>query len=332
MNPELDAYKTRRINNLRNIYSINCKRVVQYYNNLIYNMSRSRISNKTQQIQKLMNECKKTLMLLAQKLDTEISAIQNLMPAVIAPFQAKKALMVGINYVGTPNQLNGCINDVESMKVRLTTNYGFDPANITTLTDDTANKPTRDNILMEFTKLLANANSGDLLFFLYSGHGSYTMDLNGDETDGRDEMIISSDLKGILDDDLKKIITANLKKDVTLFALFDSCFSGSVLDLRYQYIDSLNYDTFTENDRQLDTPGNVLMISGCSDNQTSADANINNKFNGAMTWSFLECVTPDICWRDLLKNMRSTLQSSSFSQLPQMSSGVIFNIDSKVFL
>ena len=96
-------------------------------------------------------------------------------------------------------------------------------------------------------------------------------------------------------------------------------------------MDSLNYDSFTENDKQLDTLGNVIMISGCSDTQTSADASINQRFNGAMTWSFLECVAPDICWRDLLKNMRSALKSRGFSQLPQMSSGSIVNIDDKVF-
>ena len=167
---------------------------------------------------------------------------------------------------------------------------------------------------------------------MYSGHGSYTIDRNGDEKDARDEMIIPLDMHGIVDDELKQIIQTNLKTNVTLFALFDSCFSGSVLDLRYQYLDSLNYESFTENNKQLDTQGNVIMISGCSDQQTSADASISGRFNGAMTWSFLECATPDICWRDLLKNMRKALKASSFSQLPQMSSGSIVNIDHKVFL
>lgn len=331
-NPELNVYKTTRINNLRNIYNVNYKRIVQYYNQLISNVSRSRIANKPAQIKKLTNECNQAILSLKQKLDADILAIQNIAPVVIPPFQNKKALLIGINYIGTPYELNGCINDVESIKTRLITTSGFTNDNITKLTDNTPVKPTRNNIINELTKLLANSVSGDLLFFLYSGHGSYTMDRNGDETDKRDEMIIASDMNGVLDDDLKRIIQTNLKKDVTLFALFDSCFSGSVLDLRYQYLDSLNYDSFTENNKQLDTQGNVLMISGCSDKQTSADASINNKYSGAMTWSFLECVTPDICWRDLLKNMRTKLLSSSFTQLPQLSSGSIFNIDSKVFL
>lgn len=322
--------KLKRITNLRNIYSLNCKKVVQYFNQILYKVSRSSALNKSAQIGKLMAEYKKQLLFLSTKLESDIQKVNELVPSIIASSANKKALLIGINYTGTPYQLNGCINDVSSMSDKLSTVFGF--TNIMTLTDETDLKPTRDNILSEFVKLLANAQSGDLLFVLYSGHGSYILDKNGDETDGQDELIITSDLKGIIDDDLKAIIKTNLKKDVTLFAMFDCCFSGTILDLRYQYLDSLNYDTFTENDKENDTEGNVLLISGCTDKQTSADANINNRYQGAMTWSMLQTLQPNITWCDLLKNMRSLIKGSNFTQIPQMSSGKIVDITGKVFL
>ena len=330
MSTDFEQFKAKRINNLRNIYSLNCKKVSQYYNLLIYRVSRSGSLNKSVQIGKLMTAYNNQMLALANKLDSDIQAVQNLVAPIVAPFTNKKALMIGINYVGTQYQLIGCINDVTAMSAKLTTDYGF--TDITSLTDETLVKPTKANILSAFTNLLANAQSGDLLFVLYSGHGSYILDTNGDETNGRDEMIIGSDLLGILDDELKSIIETNMKSGVTMFAMFDSCFSGTVLDLRYQYFDSLNYDNFTENDKELLTPGTVVMISGCDDNQTSADADINNVYNGAMTWSMLQCLQPNISWSDLLKNMRTALKGSGFSQLPQMSSGQIMDVTSKVFL
>ena len=149
MNPELNVYKTTRINNLKNIYNVNYKRIVQYYNQLISNVSRSRIANKPAQIKKLTNECNQAILSLKQKLDADILAIQNITPVVIPPFQNKKALLIGINYIGTPYELNGCINDVESIKTRLITTSGFANDKITTLTDNTPVKPTRNNIINE---------------------------------------------------------------------------------------------------------------------------------------------------------------------------------------
>ena len=43
-----------------------------------------------------------------------------------------------------------------------------------------------------------------------------------------------------------------------------------------------------KNSNNIDTLGDVFMISGCTDLQTSADSVFNNKANGAMTWSLLE--------------------------------------------
>jgi hypothetical protein len=84
----------------------------------------------------------------------------------------------------------------------------------------------------------------------------------------------------------------------------------------------------------LETKGNVLMISGCADNQTSAEAIINNNNNGAMTWSLLEVLkeNKNITWRALIKAMRDLLKKSEYNQIPQFSSGKFSDIDTKIFI
>ena len=331
MNQELLQYKKNRFADLKNTYNKNCNSVIQYYNNIITIILRSNALNKSQQINKVKNILAKNITNLKSKYNADCLIIQNFIPNQIIINKSKKALLIGINYIGTNNELYGCINDVNCIKERIS-NQGFN--NINVITDLTQTKPTKLNILKEFTNLLTNSQSGDLLFFLYSGHGSYTLDKNKDEQDGYDELIVSSDLQSILDDDLKTIIQKHLKKDVTLFAMFDSCFSGSVLDLRYKYMDSLNYDNYTENDKDEITIGNVYMISGCTDEQTSADSVFDNKPNGAMTWALLESLKqkPNVSWRELVKNMRDKLKTSNYDQLPQFSSGTFVDIDTHVFI
>lgn len=333
MSAELIAYRQRRINALINAHRMNVNRLYSGVLVNIQNIQRTRLSaqSKRVQINNVIASYNANVRILVTNRNNNIDIIKNYVPPALKINKNKKALLVGINYTGSAYELNGCINDVNTIKDRIS-QQGFQSIN--TLTDLTSDKPTRENILKELTALLSNGQEGDLLFFSYSGHGSYTLDKNGDENTLYDQLIIPSDFKEIIDDELKAIIHANLKKGVTLFALFDSCFSGSVLDLKYQYMDSLNYDKFTENDKQLETNGNVFMISGCNDYQTSIDAVINNKATGAMTWSFNEALKQnDKCsWRELVKNMRNLLKASQYDQIPQFSSGTFENIDAQVFI
>ena len=331
---ELSIFKQNRIKNLQNIYK---NSISKLYNILLINIAKYKLARflsqnaKQSNINKLITQYNANVNTLTTNYNQNIINIQKFTPNPVIINKNKKALLIGINYTGTQNELYGCINDVKCIKDKICKS-GF--TDITVMTDLTAKPATKDNILTEFKNLLMNSQSGDLLFFLYSGHGSYILDRNGDEKNGYDEMIVSCDLRGILDDELKTIIQTYLKKDVTLFAMFDSCFSGTVLDLKFQYLNSLNYDKYTENANDLETDGTVIMISGCTDNQTSADAFINNKANGAMTWALLEGLaqSPNCSWRELVKKMRDLLKTSKFTQIPQISSGTFINIDTLVFI
>jgi len=331
MGTEIEQYKANRVYILKNKFLYDKKFLTNYYNNLINIVLKSKARNKASQINNLHASYTNQINNLLNQLNNAINKVNAYQPPLVQNVKNKNALLIGCNYNGSQYKLNGCINDVKNVKTLINKN-GFN--NVTLLTDETETKPNKSTILNEFKKLLVNSNSGDLLIFSYSGHGSYVLDKNGDETDGYDELIVPLDLNVITDDELKIIIQTYLKPNVTLFSLFDCCFSGSVLDLKYQYLDSLNYDNYTENDKTNDTLGNVLMISGCTDEQTSADAFINKTSQGAMTWSFIESVNnnPKLSWRELIKSMRDLLKKSNYEQIPQLSTGQIFNIDSKIFV
>ncbi|KAF8914273.1 caspase domain-containing protein [Gymnopilus junonius] len=153
----------------------------------------------------------------------------------------KKALCVGINYFGSGQELKGCINDVHNMKNFLMSEYGYKSEDIVTLTDDATNprmKPTRENILQAMQWLVRGAQPNDSLFFHYSGHGGQTKDLDGDEGDGYDEVIYPLDFESnghIVDDLMHDIMVKPLPAGCRLTAIYDSCHSGTALDLPYVY-------------------------------------------------------------------------------------------------
>jgi hypothetical protein len=88
------------------------------------------------------------------------------------------------------------------------------------------------------------------------------------------------------------------------------------------------------NEKVEETIGNVFMISGCMDTQTSADAYINKQAQGAMTWSFLETLNSKstLSWNELIVNMRSLLANSQYEQIPQFSSGKNIDFITKNFI
>jgi hypothetical protein len=334
MSTELDLYKKNRISEITAIYNSNIARLIAALNSNISSIKRSFLSNKQTRINTLINNYNRDVAILRNNLiayTKQINAFKPEFTIVNKNIKNKKALLIGVNYINTAYELSGCIDDTTRMKTLLTS-HGFTDCKV--LTDLTAVKATKFNILNELKKMLVGAKQGDVLFLHFSGHGSYTYDRNNDESDGRDEMIISCDIQVILDDELKAIIKTHLPREVTIVGLFDSCHSGTILDLKFLYLDSNNYDNYTENNKVAECQGNVIMISGCMDAQTSAEAFINNKPQGALTWSFIDSITKkqNSSWRELLKTMRDTLKTGGYDQIPQLSTDSIYDIDSAVFI
>lgn len=153
----------------------------------------------------------------------------------------RRALLIGINYFGQNGELRGCINDTKNVSAFLIEKYGYRREDMVILTDDQRDpvlQPTKQNILRAMDWLVQGAQPNDALFLHYSGHGGQTQDLDGDEEDGSDEVIYPVDFKTaghIVDDEIHLKVVKPLQAGVRLTAIFDSCHSGSVMDLPYLY-------------------------------------------------------------------------------------------------
>jgi hypothetical protein len=265
----------------------------------------------------------------------------------------KKALLVGINYIGTENELRGCINDVNNMNNFLLS-IGYTQKNIIRLTDKTIKKPIKQNIIDNLVRLINNAVAGDELFFLYSGHGTIVVDESGDEVETHTDSAICPldyQTKGVIvDDDIRSLLLP-LKKNVKLIIVLDSCNSGTCCDLKYNYKDlsynKPNADMITYNSSQwvakqtlllnnnyTDCVGNIYMISGSGDTQTSADTVINGKPSGALTGILLnifQSYNNILPWTTLLKDLNCILKTTGYTQRPRLSSGKKLNLKVNVF-
>jgi len=306
------------------LYTKNVAALNKYCNDMILQIQKSllRLAMKNQRIQSVKNFYNQTLQAITKKRDDDLK---------MATTGNYKALLVGINYKGTSYELKGCINDVQNITQYLVSqNISADKMCI--LTDDTDIKPTKNNIINYFTKLLTDAKSGDQLVFFYSGHGSTIVNTSiNKDVEPLDDVLITIDSNCIIDDDLNEIIQKNLKPNVKLFVLFDCCHSGTMLDLRYNFpVDDTKPGIIIDNSSE-NTKSNVFYISGCKDDQTSMETFINSKTQGALTWAFLEAVKQNnnnMSWKMLVKTIRDNLKKYQFIQIPQFSSGLSCDVNS----
>ena len=227
-----------------------------------------------------------------------------------------KALLVGINkYPNPQNELRGCINDILDMEHFISeTNKVYAKQNVKKLTDRDA---TKKGIITQLKWLLEGAQAGDQLLFHYSGHGAQAPSLNVKlEPDGLDEIICPYDFDGsnhttLRDKEFAQLF-AGIPKGVHFVWISDSCHAEDLSrdpqmpgDTEYRYFNDMmqirmkherkenegrinevnelsaleTYDASTI----ITAPLNGALLSACASHELSADAYINNRFNGAFT-------------------------------------------------
>ena len=264
---------------------------------------------------------------------------------------AQRAFLIGINrYQMAGADLRGCVNDVKDLSAALIDFHGFRKRDIAVLTDGAA---TGKAIQAGITKLVRESKKGDVAVLHYSGHGSNVPDDNRDETDGRDEILCPTDLdwsKPLRDDWLRTTLD-DVRAGVSLTVIMDCCHSGTntraILPpdapVKERYLPSPWGLAAVESGRSLPrhvtselrrSPRAVrkakdivnadlpeVLITGGRDTQTSADAFINGRYNGALTFALVDAIRKSkgrLTYRELHDRASVVLKKRKFDQVPQL--------------
>lgn len=212
------------------------------------------------------------------------------------------------------------------MRYLLINKFKFPEDSIVMLTEEEthpAKIPNKYNIRMALHWLVQGCQPGDSLVFHYSGHGSRQRNYNGDEVDGYDETLCPLDFETqgmIVDDEINAAIVRPIPHGVKLHAIIDSCHSGTVLDLPFLCRMDRSGKYVWEDHRPRSgvwkgtSGGEVISISGCDDNQTSADTSAlsQNTSTGAMTFCFIQAIEHGqaATYGNILNSMRNVIRST----------------------
>ncbi|KAJ3308118.1 Ca(2+)-dependent cysteine protease, partial [Boothiomyces sp. JEL0838] len=265
----------------------------------------------------------------------------------------KRALVIGINYRGQKYELNGCINDTNLIYNYLTL-IGYQ--DIMVMNEDkpkaTDSYPYRKYIIKAFSWLVADAREGDSFFFHFSGHAALKPKKDG--TNENALFPIDHFRRGMISEsEIYDLMVKPLPKGCKLMSIFDCCHSGSMLGLAYNYsldgslkpIMKSNHTGKLERfffkkptvqvDKDKITNAQIIMVSGCQDNQQSAEYVIgsNGESYGAMTFHMVQILrehNDTITCIELLKCLRERLKAR-YKQRPQLSTGYEMEVATTVF-
>jgi hypothetical protein len=231
------------------------------------------------------------------------------------------------------------VNDVLDMEHYIAeTHKVYAKENIKKLTDQQA---TKQAIVQQIKWLLADASAGDSLLFHYSGHGAQVPTRNAHlEKDRLDEIICPYDFDGsdattIRDKEFAALF-AIIPKDVHFVWISDSCHAehlsrdlvgNAAYEMRYRFFHGLAPAMSRANNSQIATglapnvqPLNGALLSACASHELSADAMINNRFNGAFTHYLIQNLKlygADKSMQEIVGYVNVDLNKNGYDQNPQ---------------
>lgn len=228
----------------------------------------------------------------------------------------KVALLFGINdYMGSQNDLYGCLNDVSDVEQKLKTE--FPDFQIRKFEDSAV---TTHRFIDEIKNVYNTIKLPGFLYIHYSGHGTQIPNIM--ESNKYDEALYL--YNGALVDDNIWQLQQETPEGLTVLAKFDSCFSGN-----------MNRGLTKNKSRFYKTPGirvlnkavrkfNItdsdkwIIFSGCGEEQTSSDAYFNNRPNGAFTFYDLKSFSKYSTYYNELATLRTYLPNANFDQIPEL--------------
>ncbi|VDC07929.1 unnamed protein product [Peniophora sp. CBMAI 1063] len=197
-----------------------------------------------------------------------VASVEPKRPLPAQPKQEPKrrALLIGICYGECGPQedlgeLQGPHKDVTAMRSLLIDLYGYRTKDIVVMMDradvEPHLQPTKDNIKRELKALVKDAQPGDRFVFTFSGHSDQREQKLEDnlfpEEDGKDEIMLTIDGKEIRDNKLYKTLVRPLPPGANLFALFDTCHSGTMLDLPHHNCNAIYVPWLSKGKRRTGT-------------------------------------------------------------------------------
>ncbi|KAI7842116.1 hypothetical protein COHA_004309 [Chlorella ohadii] len=195
--------------------------------------------------------------------------------------------------------------------------------------------------------LMQDLQPGDSLFFYFSGHGGQEREKTGEEPRGYNQTICPIDYKlqgQIKDSRIHQMLVHPLPMGVTLHALIDACYSGTVMNLPYNALLKKGYFSGWEEEykgqswKQATAGGLAVQFSAARHDQFAKemDHQKNGKTarNGAATYAFVQAIQRhrgvwgfEILYAELLQAMYDELQQSRFNhQEPTLSSSTALNL------
>lgn len=245
-----------------------------------------------------------------------------------------------------PKDLRGAVNDVRLLESVLVQRYDFPPESIVTLTDAEA---TREAILAAMSKIVEQSGPDDVVHIHFSGHGSYTKDLSGEERDKYDETILPYDARtgevpDITDDEINAILSG-LKTRAALVT-FDSCHSGTATRGQSDIVSrGGGPDPMAELYGQVATRGqgignkvrvdatetilpaseNYVYMAGAAAEHRALDSTIDSEvFYGWFSWSLAQALSKvdqnqpaSSVWFEIRANMKSISEKKDHRVVPE---------------